>query len=56
MLSDVKKKKKRESRASKALYVQTAVKGRGPTLRSRPQRPRPPATHVGGRWVSGSYR
>jgi heme exporter protein D len=29
MLIDVKKEKKRESRASKALYVQTAVKGRG---------------------------
>jgi hypothetical protein len=29
MLIDVKKKKKRESSASKALYVQSVVKGRG---------------------------
>jgi hypothetical protein len=35
MLIDVKKKKKRESRASKALYVQTAVKGRDRRGRDR---------------------
>jgi hypothetical protein len=52
MLIDMKKKKKRESRASTALGICTdGGEGPRPTLRSRPQRlwrPRPPrpATHV----------